>query len=245
MPVRQAGHACACRSTTSPYSWKRRTPDPRRALDHLLADGLAVARAGDAPPHDRRAACWSCPVRARRSRSTRGSGSGRPSRGRRWPRPWSSRRRPPASIERDVGTGAVTIARRGERRACRDRPTPASRSAGWVKERLTIARRRSPERLSTEMGSAFTYAKGAWQTRGTGTLHGSARPGRRGCSSADLDAWEGDARDLQPPRWTCRSPATSSGPRRAGRRRLGGRRAEARRCAGDQRRRHRRRYRAL
>ena len=62
----------------------------------------------------------------------------------------------------------------------------------WVTERLTIAEG-DPLSAETEMGSVFTYAKGAWQTRVSGrcTLRATRTTW---LLSADLDAWEGDAK---------------------------------------------------
>jgi uncharacterized protein len=101
---------------------------------------------------------------------------------------------PPSSarlIERDVARDTVTI--RAEEHEGRAIITDTGVEVGrWVTERLTIAEG-DPLSAETEMGSVFSYAKGAWQTRVEGRCR--LRASRTTwLLSADLDAWEGDAR---------------------------------------------------
>jgi len=99
---------------------------------------------------------------------------------------------PPSSarlIERDVGRGTVTI--RAEEHDGRAVIADTGVEMGrWVTERLTIAEG-DPLSAETEMGSVFTYAKGAWRTRVSGRC-GLRATRTAWLLSADLDAWEGD-----------------------------------------------------
>jgi hypothetical protein len=61
-----------------------------------------------------------------------------------------------------------------------------------VTERLTIAEG-DPLSAETEMGSVFSYAKDAWRTRVEGRCRLRATR-TTWLLSADLEAWEGDAR---------------------------------------------------
>jgi hypothetical protein len=101
---------------------------------------------------------------------------------------------PPTSvrvIERDVVTGAVTV--RAEENEGRAVITDTGVELGrWVQERLTITEG-DPLSAETEMGSVFSYAKGAWQTKVEGRCRLRATP-TEWLLSADLDAWEGDAK---------------------------------------------------
>jgi hypothetical protein len=94
-------------------------------------------------------------------------------------------------IERDVVTGTVTV--RAEENDGRAVIVDTGVEIGrWVKERLAITEG-DPLSAETEMGSTFTYAKGAWQTRVTGVCR--LRASRtEWLLSADLEAWEGDTR---------------------------------------------------
>jgi hypothetical protein len=103
-------------------------------------------------------------------------------------------------IERDVGTRAVTIrAEENEGRAViLDTGVEIGR---WVTERLTLTEG-DPLSAETEMGSVFTYAKGAWCTRVEGRCRLRATK-TTWLLSADLDVWDGDekffARHLEVP----------------------------------------------
>ena len=140
------------------YSFKAGPPDPRRALDDLLADGLARARAGDPPPHDRRERAGAAGARAAPDRPegpVRAAGAGSADgqdRGR-------AARRPSASSSATWSTGTVTV--RAEENEGRAVIVDTGVEMGrWVKERLTITEG-DPLSAETEMGSTFTYAKGA------------------------------------------------------------------------------------
>ena len=94
-------------------------------------------------------------------------------------------------IERDVVTGTVTV--RAEENEGRALVVDTGIEMGrWVKERLTITEG-APLSAETEMGSTFTYAKGQWRTRVAGVCRLRATP-TEWLLSADLDAWEGDAK---------------------------------------------------
>src|SRR6185436_20497490 len=93
--------------------------------------------------------------------------------------------------ERDVVTGTVTV--RAEENEGRALVVDTGVEMGrWVKERLTITEG-EPLSAETEMGSTFTYAKGAWQTRVAGVCRLRATR-TEWLLSADLDAWEGDTK---------------------------------------------------
>jgi len=94
-------------------------------------------------------------------------------------------------IEHDVARRAVTV--RAEENEGRAVITDTGVEIGrWVMERLTITEG-DPLSAETEMGSTFTYAKGPWQTRVTGVCRLRATR-TEWLLSADLEAWEGDAR---------------------------------------------------
>ena len=92
-------------------------------------------------------------------------------------------------VERDVAARTVTI--RAEENEGRAVITDTGVEIGrWVKERLTITEG-DPLSGETEMGSVFSYAKGAWRTRVSGRCRLRATK-TEWLLSADLDAWEGD-----------------------------------------------------
>ena len=94
-------------------------------------------------------------------------------------------------IERDIVTGTITV--RAEENDGRAVIVDTGVEIGrWVKERLAITEG-DPLSAETEMGSTFTYAKGPWQTRVTGVCRLRATR-TEWLLSADLEAWEGDAR---------------------------------------------------
>jgi hypothetical protein len=93
------------------------------------------------------------------------------------------------TIERDIGRRTVSI--RAEENEGRAVITDTGVEIGrWVKERLAITEG-DPLSAETEMGSVFSYVKGAWRTKVSGRC--SLRATRTTwLLSADLDAWEGD-----------------------------------------------------
>jgi hypothetical protein len=92
-------------------------------------------------------------------------------------------------IERDVGRRTVTV--RAEENEGRAVIVDTGVEIGrWVRERLSITEG-DPLSAETEMGSVFTYAKGAWRTRVEGRCRLRATR-TEWLLSADLDAWDGD-----------------------------------------------------
>ncbi len=92
-------------------------------------------------------------------------------------------------IERDVGKGTVTV-RAEENDGSAIIGDTGVEIGRWVKETIRITEG-DPLSAETEMGSVFTYAKGAWNTK----VHGRCRLRATKDTwllSADLDAWEGD-----------------------------------------------------
>lgn len=92
-------------------------------------------------------------------------------------------------IERDVGKRAVTV--RAEENDGRAVITDTGVEIGrWVKERVTITEG-DPLSAATEMGSTFSYRKGAWDTKVSGACTLLATR-THWMLSAHLTAWEAD-----------------------------------------------------
>ena len=162
------------------------------------------------------------------------------SRGRRWRRPWSSRRRSPASSSATSVTGAVTV--RAEENEGRAVIVDTGVEIGrWVTERLTITEG-DPLSAETEMGSVFTYGKGDVADEGVRPLHAAGdaddvaalgRPRRLGGRREDLQPPPGRADPARPRR--DRSGSGAPGARRP-RRRYRALRSRGRRRGGRRRR---------
>ena len=94
-------------------------------------------------------------------------------------------------VERDIGTGTVTV-RAEENDGSAVIADTGAEIGRWLKETVRITEG-DPLSAETEMGSIFTYGKGAWLTK----VHGRYRlmaTRDTWLLSADLDAWEGETK---------------------------------------------------